>query len=287
MANARPNTPGRTRPNTPARERPNTPARERPTTPGRTQPNTPKPGQTRSNTPVLNRTLAPIPTRVQKRADIDYDVIRTITAPGHFSAGLLLIKFPVGGNTRYGIRKSFLIRDVHNGFAKREISHIRFLQGCRNICGYWGYDYDFANNRASLTTQLYRNGSLGALLTRHIDHRVRGRSSPVRFTERFIWHVLVNLTNALLHMQHGSPPIVGDPNDHEWILHRDIWPSNIFLGVPDHLDDFTRVVLGDLGSSISRGDWRARAQVTLRQQRDFRAPEGTMVDFKSDVSGGT
>jgi len=70
-------------------------------------------------------------------------------------------------------------------------------------------------------------------------------------------------------MQRGNPPVRSDTYD--WILHRDIYPRNIFLGLPvSHEPSWPKVVLGDFGSSISStDDWRT---IELRQQQDFSPP---------------
>jgi hypothetical protein len=51
----------------------------------------------------------------------------------------------------------------------------------------------------ALVMQVYQYGDLWTLLEKHIRC---GRSIP----EPFIWHALIMLSKALLHMQRGSPP---------------------------------------------------------------------------------
>jgi serine/threonine protein kinase len=115
--------------------------------------------------------------------------------------------------------------------------------------------------RGALVMQVYEYGDLGTLLDNHT-------SSRKPFLEEFVWHVLISLSKALLHMQRGSPPLIG--NDYDYILHRDLYPRNVFLGPPaSHHPSLPAVLLGDIGSSISKADVDARRNIQLRQQPHF------------------
>jgi serine/threonine protein kinase len=56
-----------------------------------------------------------------------------------------------------------------------------------------------------------------------------------------------------------------------WIVHRDIWPANIFLGTLNRTH-FSEVVLGDFGSYATRDDALFSRILGLRQQPDFAPP---------------
>ena len=66
------------------------------------------------------------------------------------------------------------------------------------------------------------------------------------------------------------------------MVHRDIWPANVFLTTPD-TNRYPTVVLADFGSSISRDDIVAGRNVSSGQQRYFAPPEQSISRYKSDI----
>ena len=189
-----------------------------------------------------------------------YDRVRQIQAVGNFNKAIWLLRNKTNG--QLAVRKEFTPGDVASGFAAREISHLIRLSNCANICTYREHELNLATGIGALVMDVYAYGDLWALLEKHVSQR-----KP--FTESFIWHVFRSLARALRHMQRGDPPVLSDTYD--WILHRDIYPRIIFLGLPaSHEPSWPKVVLGDFGSSISRTDnWQT---IELRQQRDFSPP---------------
>jgi serine/threonine protein kinase len=194
-----------------------------------------------------------VPTRNQ------FDRIRQIYAPGNFNKEIWLLRDRSTG--QLAMRKEFTPQDVRSGFAAREIRNLIRVSNCYNICAYREHE----RNQAT--------GDLWALLEKHIRQR-----KP--FPEPFIWHVFRSLAAALLHMQRGICPLLN--LDYEWIIHRDICPRNIFLGLPTSSHpSWPHVVLGDFGSSISRAEqWQS---IELRQQPHFSPPHSEMSNRKSDV----
>jgi len=216
-------------------------------------------GLPRAERPVLYRMSrdrmdlqrASVPTRNQ------YDRVRQIQAVGNFHKAIWLLRNKTTG--QLAVRKEFDAGDVASGFAAREISHVIRLSNCANICTYREHELNLATGTGALVMNVYAYGDLWALLEKHINQRKR-------FHEGFIWHVFRSLAQALRHMQRGDPPVLS--NTYDWIMHRDIYPRNIFLGLPaSHEPSWPKVVLGDFGSSISSVDsWQA---IELRQQQDF------------------
>jgi serine/threonine protein kinase len=121
---------------------------------------------------------------------------------------------------------------------------------------------------------LYRNGSIPTLNRPIPDPRVAhmvfeycelgdlwhlaekyknaGKTPP----EGFIWHVLLQLSEALafLHFGHGSI----NAGHKEWtpVFHRDIKPDNVFLKADPagNVDEYPNVKLGDFGVAIASDD---------------------------------
>jgi len=197
---------------------------------------------------------ASVPTRNQ------YDRVRRIQAVGNFHKAIWLLKHKT--TRQLAVRKEFDPGDVASGFAAREISHLIRLSNCPNICTYREHELNLQTGIGALVMDVYAYGDLWALLEKHVSQR-----KP--FHEGFIWHVFRSLARALRHMQRGDPPALH--NNYDWILHRDIYPRNIFLGLPvSHEPSWPKVVLGDFGSSISSVDqWQ---NIELRQQQDFSPP---------------
>jgi len=197
---------------------------------------------------------ASVPTRNQ------YDRVRQIQVVGNFHKAIWLLRHKTTG--QLAVRKEFDPKDVASGFAAREIRHLIRLSNCYNICTYREHELDLATGTGALVMDVYAYGDLWALLEKHVGER-----KPLH--EGFIWHVFRSLARALRHMQRGDPPVLNDTYD--WIIHRDIYPRNIFLGLPaSHEPSWPKVVLGDFGSSISSVDhWHA---IELRQQQDFSPP---------------
>ncbi|KAF1834599.1 kinase-like protein [Decorospora gaudefroyi] len=198
-----------------------------------------------------------IPTHLQ------YTRLRRIPAVGNYHAAIWLLRHNT--TRKLAIRKEFKREDVRSGFATREITNLRRLRDCYNVCTYGEHELNIAAGTGALVMRVYEYGDLMPLLQRHID---RGK----KFPEAFVWHVLKSLADALLYMQRGYPAVGGDTYD--WIVHRDVYPRNIFLGLPSspHLS-WPQVVLGDFGSSLSRADAQSRQGIELRQQRDFSSPD--------------
>jgi serine/threonine protein kinase len=192
-----------------------------------------------------------------------YTFVREIITPGNFHEKIWLLKHKTTG--QLVIHKEFKKDDILSGFAAREITHLIRLGGGPNICAYKEHELNVRTQRGALVMQVYEYGDLETLLGNHIHHR-----KP--FPEIFVWHVLISLSQALLHMQRGSPPSIRD--DYEYILHRDIYLSNTFLGPPSHHRSWPPVVLGDLGSSISKTDVDAGRYIQLRQQPRSSPPPG-------------
>jgi serine/threonine protein kinase len=186
-----------------------------------------------------------------------FDRVRQIHALSNFHKAIWLLRHKTTG--KLAVRKEFEPRDVASGFAAREIRHLIRLSNCNNICTYLEHELNMATATGALVMDVYAYGDLWTLLEKHVSHR-----KP--FPEGFIWHVFRWLAKALLHMQRGNPPILNDTYD--WILHRDIYPRNIFLGLTFRLEpSWPKVVLGDFGSSISRAE--QRQPIELRQQQNF------------------
>ena len=105
-------------------------------------------------------------------------------------------------------------------------------------------------------TELYlefcSGGDLSEMMYNYFDHNVA-------IPEAFIWHVFLQLAQALLYIHHGidyrfpgQPPRKGFLS----VIHRDIKPANIFLDRaiynPDHPGPelYPRVVLADFGLAL-------------------------------------
>lgn len=83
----------------------------------------------------------------------------------------------------------------------------------------------------------------------------RTRDQGGRYSEAFIWHVLVSGMIALKFL-HGGPVDYAGRQGENWntICHLDIKPENIYL--QDTGAGFPRVVLGDFGGAVSNSDIR-------------------------------
>ncbi|RMZ67174.1 NEK kinase [Pyrenophora seminiperda CCB06] len=193
--------------------------------------------------------------------NLQYDRIRSVQAAGNFHKAIWLLRHRMSG--KLAMRKEFTPDDVRSGFAAREINHLRRLRLCQNICTYREHELNIASGTGAVVMDVYEYGDLWGLLERHI-------AQALMFPEAFIWHVFKSLAAALLHMQRGNPPV--SHTNFDWIVHVDLYPRNIFLGLPtSHHPSWPRVVIGDFGSSVSRT--QSTPNFELRQQPDFRPPE--------------
>jgi len=207
--------------------------------------------------------------RCSVMTNLQYDHIRQIQAAGNFHQAIWLLRHKTSG--RIAMRKEFTPDDVQSGFAAREIYNLGRLKLCYNICTYREHELSLARGTGALVMDVYEYGDLWGLLERHIAQRKK-------IPEPFIWHVFRSLAAALLHMQRGSPVVFH--NNFDWIIHGDLYPRNIFLGLPaSHHPSWPRVVIGDFGSSVSKSGLRPDFQ--LRQQQDFSPPE--QLTTRSDV----
>ncbi|MCJ1477841.1 hypothetical protein MMC13_006514 [Lambiella insularis] len=144
------------------------------------------------------------------------------------------------------VEKRFGPELVHVGGAENEIALLRSLKH-KNISEY--IDSFIENGylpHASLYMDFCEMGSLNDTLEKYAS---QGRI----INEAFAWHTFKELANALGYIQYGILDVVSgacnvlDPN---WtrIIHRDIYPRNIFLKRLAH--QRVRVVLGDFGCSV-------------------------------------
>jgi hypothetical protein len=95
-----------------------------------------------------------------------YHFIRkTHNALGNFHKDIWLLKH----NLRLvrdlqGVKKE----DVQSGSAAREITHLKRVNDCTNICAYKEYKSNQREQRGALVMQVYGCGDLWALLSRYI-----------------------------------------------------------------------------------------------------------------------
>ncbi|KAF1846049.1 kinase-like protein [Cucurbitaria berberidis CBS 394.84] len=190
---------------------------------------------------------------------------------GAFNSGIELVQTKYSGT--YCVCKKFKADDVARGYAAREIDILRRLSGPDNINAFVDYYLKPATREAAVFSRFCDCGNLWYLIKRY-KHDNRS------FPESFVWHVFISLVNAIAHMHHGG----GGNTNWNWVIHRDLWPANVFLGKLDP-DVYPRVVLGDFGSSITRDETRNRHQIELRNQDNF-APlphDQFHVDGRNDV----
>lgn len=161
------------------------------------------------------------PERCSVITNIQYDRIRQIQAAGNFHKAIWLLRHRTSGS--FAMRKEFTPDDFRSGFAAREINHLKRLRQCYNICTYREHELNVVHSTGAVVMDVYEYCDLWGLLERHMTHRRM-------FPEPFIWHLFRSLAAALLHMQRGDPPALH--NNLDWIIHRDLYPRNTFLGPP-------------------------------------------------------
>ena len=105
------------------------------------------------------------------------------------------------------------------------------------------------------------------------------------FAEDSIWHILKELTNAILYCQFGIQDALlgGSPlPGWEGVVHRDIKPANIFLCTQEYSRD-PRVVLGDFGVATRMDTDRRDGREYLNGDPHWLPPEQPTYGFMSDV----
>jgi hypothetical protein len=132
----------------------------------------------------------------------------------------------------------------------------------------------------SLSTQLYfdyfSGGDLEQLSYQYYRH-------SARFPESFLWHIYLQLCEAVAFIHHGYDHRRQGKQPEKWqkIIHRDIKPANIFLRLPLNYPGkglYPSIVLGDFGMA-SLHDTSDRIIGTP----EFQPPEIPMASRKADV----
>ncbi|KAI4242712.1 MAG: hypothetical protein LQ352_007186, partial [Teloschistes flavicans] len=141
-------------------------------------------------------------------------------------------------------------------------------------------------------------GDLSSLLRRtHYRYNPETRNWDYhRIPESFIWHVFLQLAEALAYIHHGRDQRHPDrkPHDQDWfsVVHRDIKPENILLQRPprgdlDHhtdLEPYPNLVLADFGMAIRAltPDQEPFSEEPCGTER-YQAPERPLHSQKGDV----
>ena len=134
--------------------------------------------------------------------------------------------------------------------------------------------------QASLYTEYCDRGNLQELIE---TYRTRPSS---HIPESFIWHTFLSLAYALQYIQFGM--LQGDdptPNpDKDWplILHQDIKNGNVFLASQGP-NEYPRVVLGDFGLAMRRGDLDWDDETSMRGTPCWQGPELPTHSARGDV----
>lgn len=132
----------------------------------------------------------------------------------------------------------------------------------------------------SMSTQLYFDyfggGDLEQLSFQYYRH-------GARFPESFLWHIYLQLCEAVAFIHHGYDHRRRDKQPEKWqkIIHRDLKPANIFLRLPLNYPGkglYPSIVLGDFGmASLHNTSDR------IIGTPEFQPPEIPMASRKADV----
>jgi serine/threonine protein kinase len=203
---------------------------------------------------------------------------------GQNNGGIHLVHDPYIG--MYLIEKMLIPRDIHSGFATREIDILYQLRGHPNITHLVQYELNTSDRlfqpSATIWTEFCEIGSLSDLIK-----WMSYGDKKVYMPEMFLWHVLRSLVEAVRYCQRGGAE--NEKRDPKWnvIYHRDIQPSNVFLACGGKSDsDLPRVLLGDFGCSTSLRDIAAGKSSPFHTERyDYRfaPPEAPDFSLRSDV----
>ncbi|KAA6412662.1 MAG: hypothetical protein FRX48_03654 [Lasallia pustulata] len=141
--------------------------------------------------------------------------------------------------------------------------------------------------QAALYTEYCDLGNLQDLIRTYRQQNAQDpHRPPSRIPESFIWHTFLSLAYALQYIHFGLLP--GDdptPNSAEdWplILHQDIKNGNIFLASQGPYE-LPRVVLGDFGLAMRRGDLDWDDDTSMRGTACWQAPELPAHSARGDV----
>ena len=102
----------------------------------------------------------------------------------------------------------------------------------RNLLNFYGFEFIMSKEeeRCSLYYEYCEGGDLGKLIP---------NGHPAKHPESFIWHVFIQMAEALDAMHHGGP---------QRVVHRDVKPDNMFLTSPYRPNhSYPIVKLGDYG----------------------------------------
>lgn len=132
----------------------------------------------------------------------------------------------------------------------------------------------------SLSTQLYfdyfSGGDLEQLSYQYYRH-------SARFPESFLWHIYLQLCEAVAFIHHGYDHRRQGKQPERWrkIIHRDIKPANIFLRLPLNYPGkglYPSIVLGDFGMASLH-----ETSDQIVGTPEFQPPEIPMASRKADV----
>lgn len=166
---------------------------------------------------------------------------------GSFNKGIVLCEELATG--RKLIQKVFLERDLPHVY-KREVSALKALKRCP-------YIIDMVSNKNGGNCMplqawiLFEYCDLGTLATLIERHKTCGK----QIRESFVLHVLWSLVEALSFMQSGEIEVGRVDRTHEWILHGDMHPGNIFLRTSKKRSGELDIILADFGSSQHFRSW--------------------------------
>ena len=141
--------------------------------------------------------------------------------------------------------------------------------------------------QASLYTEYCDQGNLQDLIETYCTHNKQyPNRRPSHIPESFIWHTFLSLAYALQYIQFGMLPgddPTPDPaSNWSLILHQDIKNANIFLASQGP-EEYPRVVLGDFGVAMRRGDLDWDDETSMRGTACWQGPELPTHSARGDV----
>ncbi|KAL8655122.1 MAG: hypothetical protein Q9226_003171 [Calogaya cf. arnoldii] len=192
---------------------------------------------------------------------------RNIGGDGCFNAGVFVVKRKSTGETM--VEKRYKVQEIRFGTAAFEMHVLRKYKH-PDIVEYMAAFIDEKTHREPVASLYMEHCDRGNVEDLTKEYAARRTPLP----ERVIWHIFMQLVNAVAFLQYGIEDACFHPQppNPNWVavLHRDIKPDNVFLCSRPN-GRLPRVVLGDFGQGYKLNDngrWQVISQASVSSYDD-------------------